>query len=193
MTRPEGGADPALVAMLNDLLMLDHDAVGAYTLAIAALRDDSLRQTLAGYRADHERHIQDLTAAIEARGGTPVRMPHIPTGVFKLAMQAMGIAGGDRAILLAFRTNEGQVRAKYARCAERTNPPDIAELLRRNAADEEKHYAWVVSVLDGMGAGSGTATGMLARAVETFHGATADVIEAAGRAGLEAMNRRPRR
>ena len=89
-----GVREAALIGELNDLLQLDHDAVGAYTLAISALRDRNLRNTLIGFRQDHERHIADLVDLIRARGGLPVRMPHFPTGLFKLLVQAAGSAGG---------------------------------------------------------------------------------------------------
>ena len=59
-----GVREAALIGELNDLLQLDHDAVGAYTLAISALRDRNLRNTLIGFRQDHERHIADLVDLI---------------------------------------------------------------------------------------------------------------------------------
>ncbi|HET8726959.1 MAG TPA: hypothetical protein VFO41_05555, partial [Alphaproteobacteria bacterium] len=84
---------------------------------------------------------------------------------------------------------EGQVWRKYVRHAERSYPPDIADVLRRNARDEEAHYAWVTTALDHLGVGAGTATGTVASMVETFHGAAADVIEAVERVGIELMVR----
>ena len=60
--------DATVVAELNDLLQLDHDAVGAYTLAIDELDDPTLKATLTGYRGDHERHITELTAVRLERG-----------------------------------------------------------------------------------------------------------------------------
>ena len=47
-----GGRDVALIAELNDLLQLDCDAVGAYTLAIAALRDGGQHLRVHGERGD---------------------------------------------------------------------------------------------------------------------------------------------
>lgn len=186
-------SEAELIAELNDLLQLDHDAIEAYSLAITALSDQSLKRTLTRYREDHERHVRDLTVLIEARGGTPLRLPHIPTGFFKLSMQALGIAGGDRTILMAFRANEGQVRNKYARHAERTHSPDVEAVLRRNAEDEARHYAWATEMLSTFGVGPGTMAGAANNAVTAFHGMAADVIEAAGRMGLEAFERTRRR
>jgi hypothetical protein len=43
-----------LIADLTDLLQLEHDALPAYSVAIAGLRRPDLRETLEAYRADHE-------------------------------------------------------------------------------------------------------------------------------------------
>lgn len=169
--------DPELVAELNDLLQLDHDAVGAYTLAIEGLPADAFRETLAGFRADHERHVAELSELIRGRGGIPVPLPHLPTGAFKLAVQALGSLGEHRAVLLAFKTNEGQVRDKYRRHAGRGHPPEVADVLLRAAADEERHYRWAEEMLERLGAGAGTLTGLAQQAAEQVHGRTADVVE----------------
>jgi rubrerythrin len=187
MDNRRDGAEVALIAELNDLLQLDHDALQAYSLAIATLADEALRETLIDYREDHERHVRDLTALIEAHGGTPVALPHLPTGLFKLAVQASGIAGGDRGILLAFEANEGQVRRKYERHAARPHAADVAEVLARNARDEEKHHIWAAEALRRMGAGPESMVGTASLAFAAVHRTTADVLEAGGRIGLEAL------
>lgn len=168
-----------LLAQLNDLLQLDHDAVQAYTIAIDNLRSDTLRSSVLAFRGDHERHIADLTLLVRSLGGTPIESPHIPSGFFKEAVQKVGTAGGDREILLAFKANEGQVRDKYRQAASRAFPPEVGAVVRRNAADEERHYAWVTQALEALGAGPRTAVGKAEEAFETVHGATADVMESA--------------
>ena len=178
-----------LLAELNDLLQLDHDAVQAYTLAINALESAVHKRTLEEYRADHERHIVELTRLIQAAGGTPIEMSHIPSGAFKLAVQAVGAAGGDRAVLLAFKSNEWQVSEKYRRHAERPHAPDVADVLLRAANDEEKHYAWAAATLEQMDAGRDTAVGKAEGAFEKVHGAAADVMESAERKVLEGIEK----
>ncbi|MBV9774702.1 MAG: ferritin-like domain-containing protein, partial [Gemmatimonadetes bacterium] len=188
MTDREPG-EAALVAELNDLLQLDHDAVQAYTLAISSLPMDAYRESLTRYREDHERHVAELSELIRRYGGVPVQLPHLPTGVFKLAVQAAGAAGEHRAVLLAFKTNEGQARDKYRRHAEALHSPEVDEVIRRAAADEERHYAWVTQMLDRLGAGAGTLTGTVQSAVEQVHGRTADAVEAAERRVMEGVER----
>ncbi len=190
--RTTGGApvdSAALLADLTDLLQLEYDALPAYSVAIAGLRRPDLRETLGAYRADHERHVHDLSAQIRRLGGVPLALPHLPTGLLKLAVQMSGLAGGDRAVLLAFVSNEWQSQEKYARYAARPYPRELAALLQRHAADEARHYAWACGALEGMGCGAGTAVGRATQAFARFHGTTADAVEAINRTALEATVR----
>jgi ElaB/YqjD/DUF883 family membrane-anchored ribosome-binding protein/rubrerythrin len=158
-TRPGSGHAPASAEVLeglNDLLQLDHDALGAYDVAIEKLEDRDNADQIAGFRRDHERHVRDLNELITGMGGTPRNEPHA-TGPFKKAMQSLGAVGGDKGLLLAWRTNELQVRTKYDSYASRANmwPDNVKRVIDRNALDEERHYRWVADVLGRMGVGSG--------------------------------------
>lgn len=175
-----------LAAELNDMLQLDHDAVQAYTIAIQNLESDELRGRLEEFRGDHQRHITDLTHLIRTHGGIPIELEHVPTGFFKKAVQQVGALDGDTGILLAFKANERQVRDKYRRAAGAPgHPADVADVLRRNAEDEERHYAWAVDTLESLGAGSDTMLGRTEGAFERMHERTADAIENAERRVME--------
>jgi rubrerythrin len=146
-----GTAPPATAEILeglNDLLQLDHDAVGAYEIAMEKLQDRDHADQIAGFRRDHERHIRELNELIAELGGTPRNQPHA-TGPFKLALQSLGGLAGDRGTLMAFRTNELQVRAKYDSYAAKANawPTNIKRIIDGCALDEERHYRWVSEVL----------------------------------------------
>ena len=187
----EGGRGPSAVSDtevlegLNDLLQLYHDAIGAYEIAIEKLEDRDHADQIRGFQRDHERHIRELNALIQSMGGTPVNEPHM-TGPFKQGMQSLGALGGDKGILLAWRTNELQVRTKYDGYASRANawPAEAKRLIDRNALDEERHYEWVASVLERMGAGSGegTAAGVANRVREQVASATDRAHELSGQA-----------
>lgn len=181
--------DAALVAELNDLLQLDHDAVQAYSLAIKGIRNPEHRETLTRFRGDHERHVRELTELIREHDGIPVQLSHIPTGPMKLAVQAIGNAGEDREVLLAFKSNERQVRDKYRRMADRSHSADVAEVLSRAAADEERHYNWAARELERMGVGADTRVGRAATAFETAHSRSADMVEGAERMMMEGAER----
>jgi rubrerythrin len=185
-TVPEGAA---LLAMLNDLLALDHDAVQAYSIAIGRIGPAEYRETLAGFRGDHQRHVDQLTQIIQNRGGVPVQMPHLPTGVFKAAIQALSTLGDDRAVLLAFKTNEGQVRDRYRRAANQPLDPAVGAIVSAAALDEERHYAWVEQVLEKMGVQEGTLLHTAQHAAEKVQGRVLDAVESAGRNVAEAAER----
>jgi hypothetical protein len=173
------------VAFLNDLLQLDHDAVAAYRLALRELESVELRLQLQNHLADHERHIDELKAHLDDVDGMTVTMPHI-TGAFKLAVQAAAAPGGDRAVLLAFKANEMQVRDKYARAADRRDlPAGVRLTLQRAAADERRHYDWAVHALEEMGADREDRDVRTTRAFARVHGRTADGIEAVERGAMQ--------
>lgn len=179
-----------LVAELNDLLQLDHDAVAAYDLAIRALRSQAYRDAIVGFRTDHERHIDELTQLIRDHGGIPVQLPHLPSSIFKLLIQAAGaMARGDSSVLLAFKTNERQSRDKYRRAAERiTSDPQVSVVLGRAAADEARHYAWALQELDDLGFGPESRTRRIENVVEVAHARMGDAIESVEREGMAAAD-----
>ncbi|MDB4948116.1 MAG: hypothetical protein JWM27_765 [Gemmatimonadetes bacterium] len=154
-TTRQGGHAPAtseVLEGLNDLLQLDHDAIGAYGIAMEKLEDRDAAAQIAGYLRDHERHVRDLNELIRELGGTPTNEPHA-TGPFKEALQSIGALAGDKGILMAWRANEMQVRTKYDAYASKAMlwPHEAKRVIDRNALDEERHYAWVAGVLDAMG------------------------------------------
>src|SRR5918998_698996 len=183
------GDNAALIADLTDLLQLEFDALPAYTVAIAGLCRPDLRETLTSFRADHERHVHDLSAHIRRLGGFPLALPHLPTGLLKLGVQMAGLPGGDRAVLAAFAADEWQSREKCARYPARPHPAELADLLRRHAVDEARHHEWACGALEELGVGMGTTAGRALRAFARLHGSTADAVEAVGRGVLEAAAR----
>lgn len=187
MAERDAKAEAGLVAELNDLLQLDHDAVQAYTIAIDHLPDPEQRQTLERFRADHERHIQELTGLIRAHGGIPLELPHMPIGIFKSALQRAGTLGGPAATVLAFKANERQVRDKYRAAARQRHPDDIADVLTRAAADESRHYMWALEMLDQMRLGPETVVGRVEEVFERGQRGATDLIERAERRALEAV------
>jgi len=137
---------------LNDLLQLDHDAVGAYEIAIEKLKDREHADQISGFKKDHERHIRELNELIAALGGTPTNEPHA-TGPLKQALQSLGGIAGDKGVLIAWRANELQVRTKYDSYAAEANrwPQNAKRVVDQNALDEGRHLEWATRVLNGMG------------------------------------------
>lgn len=178
MKKPKAIRDTVLTTMLNDLLQLDVDAVQAYALVIRQLESAARKQAVRRFQADHKRHITSLKALIRAHGGVPIPISHIPTGAFKLAMQATASLGGDRAVLLVFKTNERPVRDRYRRAANRKGlPPKVTRALKRAATDEARHYRWAEKSLQQLGAGRKTAIGKATKVAEVANAKMIDSAE----------------
>lgn len=180
----------AHVRALNDLLQLDEDAIRSYQVAIDALSVETLKRKVREFKRDHQRHVREIKEAIRTLGGTPVEAPHVSTGFLKLAMQALGAAGGERAVLLAFRANEWESAHKYGRLARRRFPAGIREVVQRAAKDEEKHYRWAAETLEQLGAGDETVVGRVEQVLERLHGGAALGMEALERMSLTAARGR---
>jgi rubrerythrin len=156
---PTGSVDTeGVLAGLNDLLQLDHDAIGAYEVAMQKLEDRDLAAQIAGFLRDHERHVRGLNEMIAALGGTPKNEPHA-TAPLKQALQAVGAVGGDRGLLMAWKTNELAVRTKYdgyaRKAAQEGWPADVKRLVDENALDEERHHEWARVTLANLGGADG--------------------------------------
>lgn len=145
-TEESASAPQQIIEALNDLLRLDHDAVGAYEVAIQHLENREHALRIEAFKQDHERHIHDLNELILELGGEPENEPHA-TAPLKQGIQRIGATRGDRGILLAWRANQLQITTKYDRYAHAAVgwPPRVKALIDRNALDEERHYAWVAT------------------------------------------------
>jgi hypothetical protein len=168
-----------LVDELNDLLQLDYDAAAACALALKALDDPGYQDAVRGFKADHERHIEELAALVRSYDGAPTPGPHL-SGGFQLAVQRAAAAGTDAAIVTAFKSNEVQSRDRYRRAASRQHPPDVQGMLIRAARDEQRHFNWAMRTwaelrLD---------TDAVADALEQLHARKADSLEAAERGAI---------
>jgi uncharacterized protein (TIGR02284 family) len=131
---------------LNELIRLDLDAVSAYTEAIHALHDPSLRDPLTLYRGDHERHVTELSVLVQRLGGKPAGTPDVKGVVRKTMTKIAGLIG-EETILKAMKSNEEATNKAYSRHAALDFPVDILDLIRRNYDDEKKHLQWVEQAL----------------------------------------------
>jgi rubrerythrin len=138
-----------VVDALNDLLQLEYDALGAYELALENLPAPEHREQLELFRRHHERHVQELNMHIHSLGGSPANEPHA-TGPLKQALQGLGALGGARGTLIAYRSNELQIRDRYTDCVARAVhwPPGPRKMVERHAVEEERHVRWATALLE---------------------------------------------
>ena len=143
-------SDAEVIVALNDLIQLDHDAIEGYTIAINTIRNHGHREALVAFRHDHARHVEALGALVRERGGKPARVSHLG-GPLGPAVKSLGAANaGDAAVLLAFRAIERETRQRYLSSMSDQYPDDVRPLLQRHASDEEIHFQWIESSLEGL-------------------------------------------
>jgi uncharacterized protein (TIGR02284 family) len=142
------GTETEARTLLQDLIILDYDAIAAYDAAIEGLSDAAHRQALTEFREDHARHTQNLAPFVRQLGG------EAPTGgdmksMLTTGKVAMGSLLGDKAILMAMRSNEDDTNTAYARAVEHPDvTADMRGVLEQNLADERRHCAYILQAIE---------------------------------------------
>jgi len=125
---------------LNKLIQLDVDAIGTYREAIGHVTDVEVRDDLASFMADHERHVMELTGIVRDLGGTPIRIHRdlkgaVLEGVTRLrSRDTLGA-------LRAMRLNEKLTNRVYDRASHFYMPPIGQVIVVENCDDERRHLA----------------------------------------------------
>lgn len=134
--------------LLNSLIEIDLDAVEAYEAAIERIDDEGDKARLTGFMNDHERHVRELQPLVTELGEKPVDKPDIKRVLTKGKVVLAGLAG-DRAILLAMKTNEDDTNTAYDRAVGRDDvPAHMRDVLVRNRDDERRHREYIEQRLD---------------------------------------------
>lgn len=134
--------DDEIVDALNDLIEMDHNAIGGYNSAINGLKDQpEIRKTFEGFRADHERHVQELSPFVAQYGGEPAKHPGA-MGVLQKGWTEVSKLGGADAILSAMVSNEQTAVNTYEQGAAKAFPSEILRVVERGVADERRHLSY---------------------------------------------------
>ncbi len=142
------GTQKDVATLLNGLIELDLDAVEAYRVAVDRIDDEADKAQLTEFMADHQRHAVDLQALVAELGSEPVRKPDIKRVLTKGKVLLAAIAG-DRAILLAMKTNEDDTNDAYDRALGRDDlSVHVRNVLDKNREDERRHRAFIEQRLD---------------------------------------------
>lgn len=133
----------AVIALLRDLVHLDVDAIHAYDQAIKNVDVAHVRAELDRFKADHERHVSDLSAAIVELGGQAPVIRRDVKGFLIEGMTALRAAMGTEQSLRAMLTNEKLTNREYAKAARMALPVAIDALVQRNRDDERRHLEYL--------------------------------------------------
>jgi uncharacterized protein (TIGR02284 family) len=131
-----------LIEECNDLIRLDHDALGAYDEAIEKIDTPVIRSQLEVFRADHERHVVELSAIVRQHGGSPPEKAGA-RGIIRKTMTRIAGLMGVEPTLTAMRSNERVLTEQYQKRLSLDLPAEVKEVIARNFGDEQRHLAWI--------------------------------------------------
>lgn len=136
------------ITNLKDLLVLEYDAIAAYEATVERLDDTALKQQFVVFTDEHRRHISELTELV-----TGLNREAATEGDMKAMLTkgkvVLADLFGDKAILMAMKTNEDDTNTAYERALNQQNlPAPVMDVLTRALADERKHRAFIVQTLD---------------------------------------------
>lgn len=145
-------ADTSILDTLRRLAQVDIDAIHAYTQAIDYCGDDSVSAMLSGFRADHQRHVDELSSAIRDEGGEPPATADF-TGFAIAGFTAVSASAGAIGALTVMESNEVVTNDAYDKAMAANLPADLRSLVERNRADERRHLAAIQERLESMPGG----------------------------------------
>ena len=127
---------------------LDAEAAEAYRIVADGIDDPTIRAKLEEFAQDHQRHVDSINALLSAgdgEDGEGVISTDLDEGSSSITMLAAAMDGmGDRAALLTMIGNEQLTNSAYPTALELPFEEDVLQVLQRNAADEERHLAWLL-------------------------------------------------
>jgi hypothetical protein len=137
------GTESTFEKLVQNLLVLEHDAIAAYESTIAKLDSENFKTKIAEFKGDHEAHVAELK---RMAGSLGVEAPtegdlkeYLTTGKVALASII-----GDGAILKAMSTNEIETKMAYDQASKNSAASVEAQAYFSKAyEDETRHKDWM--------------------------------------------------
>ena len=140
---------------LTRLLQLEADALTAYGAAAARVPPGAVRDELALFKVEHQRHALALHETFLRLGRTPPEVSPDVKGVVIGALTPPRARLSETEILEAIRGNEQLSNSLYAKALQRPFPAEVRELIEWAQTEERRHLSWVERALSRRGAWSG--------------------------------------
>jgi hypothetical protein len=123
---------------------LDAEAAMAYRIVAASIEDQVIRSKLEEFADDHLKHVETINRLL-SDGDIPEIATELDEGSSAMTMLATAVAGmGDRAALLTLIGNEQLTNSAYPMAMDLPFEEDIAQVLARHTADEQRHLQWLI-------------------------------------------------
>lgn len=136
------------VKKLNSLVQLDIDAIHAYDQAISKIDVSSLREDLIKFKADHQRHVRELSGLVRKNGGEPPEYSADFKGFLIQGFTALRSITGTEGALKAMKTNETLTTHTYDSALSWDLPEEAKEVVRRNCEDEHRHLRHIEQCIE---------------------------------------------
>lgn len=150
-----GTTNAKAIHTLLDLIQLDGDAIQLYDQALEHVDDPDVRVDLESFRADHERHVGDLTKIVFDLGGDVPPANLDLKGEILRVLTEMRSASGTKGALKAMRMNERLTNRAYekvyAKVVDHQLPEAAVYVITRNLADERRHLDTIKAHLERLG------------------------------------------
>lgn len=132
---------------LKSLVHLDIDAIHAYEQALEKIDVAEVSQRLGEFRADHQRHVDELSAVIRRHGGEPPESSRDFKGFLIEGFTALRSVTGTEGALKAMHLNEKLTNSRYDRALSLALPPDARMIVEKNRSDERRHLEYIESAI----------------------------------------------
>jgi rubrerythrin len=144
------GNEDAFADLVNNLILLERDAIAAYDSTIERLSRADLPEQVRAFRDDHHQHLEVLKEMAREIG---IDAPAEGDMKEMLTTGKVALAGmmGDSAILGAMRTNEEDTVTAYERAAVHPEAIEKSKAFFEKAhADELRHREWMQGTADAL-------------------------------------------
>ncbi|HVY48896.1 MAG TPA: hypothetical protein VHB21_23565 [Minicystis sp.] len=132
------------MSVLEELLLCEWAAVGAYTIALGACDEGDLKAALRAFEDAHEVLAHRLEEDVAAQGG---HVPAPPSSLSGVALPTR-VEGASRAALLAvFGTERVAERHYAAAAAEPALDPSARAFVAEARAAQSRRIAWIAARL----------------------------------------------
>jgi bacterioferritin (cytochrome b1) len=135
---------PDAVALLNEDLHLEGNAVLIYRAHAAAVRESKIAQGLASILVVEERHAAELVQRITELGGQPETADQFTTASGKAIAATSRFARTAQMLQLDLDEEERATDAYRRHIAALADDEPTTALLSRHLRDEETHARWLV-------------------------------------------------
>jgi hypothetical protein len=138
---------PQFIAELSRLFSLEVDAAHAYAAAVGMLGPGPVRDELALFLLEHQRHAVVLAEAIVRRGQHPPEVEPDVKGVVIGALTEPRRRLTMEDVLEGMRGNEQLSGSVYTKVLATSLPDDVRELVAGMHGEERHHLEWVERTL----------------------------------------------